>query len=458
MFAKKKIEKTFTIFLALHLIVWTLIPTYSNVNLPLDTIEALAWGSNLDWGFNKHPPMSAFVVEFFYQFIGDQDWGYYLLSQIFVISAFYIVWIFSKDFFQDTFYSLVSILLLEGIYFYNFTTPEFNVNVCQLPFWALSVLYAWRGFKNNKTTDWLLLGIFASLGVLSKYLFLYLLISIGIFFLYTFLKRNFNSKILYTLFPLVIILMPHINWLLDNDFVTIKYGLNRTGFESKNFIDHLFYPSIFLIKQIGILIPFLAMFLFLLKNFKAKFLLNLRDKKLLFLTLINMMPIILIFLTSLLMGVKIRTMWMTPFYLFFGVFLVYIFQNNIDKKKMTKFLKLFFVLFILSPLTYLYISLSETNKRTDFPGKEIARLVQKKWDDNFINEIKIVVGDEWYAGNLSYHLSSRPIWVNSLKNKTSKITFNEGVIYTGNPKILKKICPGVFGTIKPVGYCMIGQK
>merc|ERR1711991_764675 len=160
------------------------------------------------------------------------------------------------------------------------------------------------------------------------------------------------------------------------------------------------------------------MFLFLLKNFKAKFLLNLRDKKLLFLTLINMMPIILIYLTSLLMGVKIRTMWMTPFYLFFGVFLVYIFQNNIDKKKMTKFLKLFFVLFILSPLTYLYISLSETNKRTDFPGKEIARLVQKKWDDNFINEIKIVVGDEWYAGNLSYHLSSRPIWVNSLKNKT----------------------------------------
>ena len=38
------------------------------------------------------------------------------------------------------------------------------------------------------------------------------------------------------------------------------------------------------------------------------------------------------------------------------------------------------------------------------------RLVQNKWDDNFVNEIKIVVGDEWYAGNLSYHLISRPIW------------------------------------------------
>ena len=33
-----------------------------------------------------------------------------------------------------------------------------------------------------------------------------------------------------------------------------------------------------------------------------------------------------------------------------------------------------------------------------------------------------------------------------------------GVIYTGNPQILKKVCPGVFGVIRPVGYCMIGQK
>jgi hypothetical protein len=31
-----------------------LVPAATNQNLPLDTIEVLAWGSNLDWGFNKH--------------------------------------------------------------------------------------------------------------------------------------------------------------------------------------------------------------------------------------------------------------------------------------------------------------------------------------------------------------------------------------------------------------------
>ena len=42
--------------------------------------------------------------------------------------------------------------------------------------------------------------------------------------------------------------------------------------------------------------------------------------------------------------------------------------------------------------------------------------------------------------------------------KALKLKDDQGVIYTGNPKILKNICPGVFGTIKPVGYCMIGKK
>ena len=126
--------------------------------------------------------------------------------------------------------------------------------------------------------------------------------------------------------------------------------------------------------------------------------------------------------------------------------------------KNQKILLYFLFFFILSPSVYLIISLADETKRTDYPGKEIARLVQNKWDDNFVNEIKIVIGDEWYAGNLSYHLYSRPIWTNNLKDKTSKITENQGVIYTGNPKVLKKICPGVFGTIKPVGYCMIGKK
>ena len=101
MINKKNITKIFYLFLSLHLILWTTIPSVSNVNLPLDTIEALAWGSDLDWGYSKHPPFSAFAVEIFYFIFGSQDWAYYLLSQIFVIISFIYVWKLSLEIFQE---------------------------------------------------------------------------------------------------------------------------------------------------------------------------------------------------------------------------------------------------------------------------------------------------------------------------------------------------------------------
>ena len=457
--AKIDINKILTIFLLSHFAIWVLIPAISNNNLPLDTIEALAWGSNLDWGFNKHPPLSAFAVEVFYQIFGNQDWAYYFLSQLFVVSTFFIIFKFSEDFFKNKIHCLISILLLEGIFFYNFTTPEFNVNVCQLPFWALTVYYCWKGLKQNDITSWLLFGLFAGLGILSKYLFIYLLIALDVFFIYLIIKRKFNFKCFVSLISFFIVLLPHLIWLIDNNYITVTYALHRTGIEDSNFfISHISFPSIFLGKQIGILIPFFVMFFFIISKLKTK--INFKDKKLIFLIVINIVPIVLIFLTSLFMGAKIRTMWMTPFYLFMGVLLVYIFQKKIILKKFKYFISIFLILFISSPIIYFYISITQTNKRTDYAGKEISQIVQKKWDSNFVNKIGVVGGDEWHGGNLSYHLKDRPIWDNIFENTqiSSLKNSEDGFILIGDSATLLKICKGIFVEVKTQGVCMIGKK
>ena len=457
MIAKKNIIKVLILFLILHLFFWTLAPSISNFNLPLDTIEALAWGSNLEWGFSKHPPFSAFAVEIFYTIFGSNDWAYYLLSQIFVIVSLIYVWKFSNEIFDEKIYSLLSVLTLSGIYYYNFTTPEFNVNVSQLPFWALTVYFFWKSINSNNRINWILFGIFSALGFLSKYLFIYILLAIFFYFILNIkIYKKFITNYLLSIAISLAILTPHFIWLFKNNFITIVYGLNRSALTNTTWVDHLENPLVFIFKQILILIPFLIMIFILLKKFNFK--LNLKNRKNLFLISINLIPIILILFTSIVSGAKIRTMWMTPFYLFFGTLFIEIFRKNIDLKKIRKFLIFFLFLFILSPAIYLGISIYDKNKRTDFPGKEIARLVQNKWNDNFVNDIKIVIGDEWFAGNLSYHLNSRPVWFNDLKNKASKVKDDQGVIYVGNSKILKEICPGVFGKIAPVGYCMIGKR
>ncbi len=409
----KNINNIFYIFVTTHLIFWTLIPSLTNHNLPLDTIEALAWGSNLDWGFNKHPPMSAFFPEVFFQIFGSQDWAYYLLSQIFVVISFYYVFILSKEILNNNLLGLISVLLIETIYFYNFTTPEFNVNVCQLPFWSITTYYAWKIFngKNIKFSDCLLVGLFAAFGFLSKYLFLYLLVSIDLLFVYLiFIKKDrkfdFNYLIIAEVF--LVVLVPHFIWLTNNEFITITYGLARTGLEQSSLINHIQFPLIFFGKQIGLLIPFLILTWLLVQKFKFK--INIKDKKLLFLLSINLLPILLMLLTSFITGSKIRTMWMTPFYLFFGTLFVYMLQTQINIKKLKPFVVGFVFFFFLSPILYAYVSISQNNKRTDYPGKEIALKTQYAWEQKFDSEINIVLGNEWNAGNLSYHLKSRPVW------------------------------------------------
>ena len=106
----------------------------------------------------------------------------------------------------------------------------------------------------------------------------------------------------------------------------------------------------------------------------------------------------------------------------------------------------------------MYVSFSQDDKRTDFPGKKISNIVQKKWDENFYNKIVLVAGDEWFAGNLSYHLKSRPKWDN-ISNKKINVKLKNiegGFIITGNSKTLLKICKGFYFELEKQGICMIG--
>ena len=69
-------------------------------------------------------------------------------------------------------------------------------------------------------------------------------------------------------------------------------------------------------------------------------------------------------------------------------------------------------------------------------------------------------GNEWHAGNLSYHLKSRPIWDNIFENKKSTLLKNnaDGFVLIGEEDILSNICNGVFFRIEGQGICMIGNK
>ena len=118
------------------------------------------------------------------------------------------------------------------------------------------------------------------------------------------------------------------------------------------------------------------------------------------------------------------------------------------------------VLFIFSPAVYFYVSISQKDKRTDYPGKEISNVIQEKWDNNFKNTIKSVIGDEWHAGNLSYHLESNPRWY-SFSNAFVEISVDDFIETIGKEGfiIVNGECSrGILFVIKNINICMNGKK
>ena len=401
-----KEKKIFYLLCLYHLIIWTAVPYFSNKNLPLDVIEALAWGQDFNLGYNKHPPLSAWIPGFFFKIFGNKDWIYYLLSQVFIVISFIFLWKLSSFFFKKKSQILLSILSIEGIAFYTFETPQFNVNICQIPLWIGTVYFFSKSIKENKISDWIFLGAFSALGFLTKYIFAYLLISLFFYLIFILIKdKKIKLNFFYALLIFFLIITPHFIWLTQNDFTTIYYALKRGGLNEVSIYNHLLNPFKFLINQIIILLPFILLIYLLIKKVKIKLTLN--NEKFIFLLFSFLLPFILILITSIITGSRIRTMWMIPFYSLIGIFFIFLYQDQINLKKSKNFIFLLIIFLVLSPILYSLRSIY-SDSRTGYEGKKIAIEIEKEWK-NFSKEKIYHVGfSEWYAGNLSYHLNNRP--------------------------------------------------
>ena len=136
---------------------WTALPAIIYPNLPLDLIEALTYGREWQLGHDKLPPLPWWMVEIVYRLIG-RDIAYYLLAQIVVLACFAFAYMAALPIVGAT-GALVSILIIDGIHFFNFTTPKFNHDVLQLPFWALAGLSFLRALQTGRLSWWALLGV-----------------------------------------------------------------------------------------------------------------------------------------------------------------------------------------------------------------------------------------------------------------------------------------------------------
>ena len=251
---ERRPQAAFAVFLALHFLVWTALPALLYPNLPLDLIEALTYGREWQLGYDKLPPLPWWLVELVHQLVGV-DAAYYALAQIAVVGAFAVVWLTARPLVGPV-GALVSVLILDGLHYFHYTAAKFNHDVIQLPLWALAGYAFHAALRRGRVLHWMLLGLALGLALWAKYFVVVLAAPLALFLLF---DRD-ARKALATPGPWIalavalLVMAPHLLWLVRNDFLPFAYASARAA-PSRGLLDHVLHPVVFAVGQLGFLLP-----------------------------------------------------------------------------------------------------------------------------------------------------------------------------------------------------------
>src|SRR2546421_696775 len=218
-YAQREPGRVLAVVLALHLVVWTALPALLSHNLQLDLIEDLALGREWQLGYWKHPPLPWWAADAIYRIVGDVH-AVYLLGPLAAVACMYVVWLLGRDILGGL-QSLIAVLALEGIHFFNFSVPKFAHDQMQLPFWALTGLFLYRAFTRSSLAYWMLAGAALALCFWSKYAAFALAGSIALFMLFDPAARRKlrNPGPWLMAVGLFVVIAPNLQWLVATSFL-----------------------------------------------------------------------------------------------------------------------------------------------------------------------------------------------------------------------------------------------
>lgn len=396
-----------------HALAWTILPTLTNTSLPLDVIEALAWGREWSMGYDKHPPLSAWAAEIAAVVGQRSDIALYALSQLCVAIGSLAMWRLARDLLDEGRAALSTIALLVGVNYMHFTSPEFNVNVLQIPLWGLLFLCFWRALDRRSIPHWISVGVLFGGAMLTKYLAAFALPPLALFVLLSPAGRRslrtpgpYLAGVVATL-----VFLPHFRWMLETDFVTLRYGMARASAGEREILDHLKHPLKFLLAQtfacVFALVPLLAAGGRFSRERAAA------PTRFLYLALIALGPVLAMIAYSMLTGARLRSMWGTPMLIAVPALLAACMLFDPRRSRIRPLMTAWAVLFMLAMGAYLLdnsvapIARNDA-KRTNFDGRSLAKNIEAEWSlRNPGVPLPIVLADEWYGGLVSWYGPSR---------------------------------------------------
>lgn len=412
-------KKWFWTFCTLHVVLWTVALTLVRKNLPFDTVEAIAWGNQWEWGYNKHPPFAPWLCAIAAKF--SSSWSVYLLSQLAVVVAFWAVWRLAQRLVTPI-QALASVFLLEGVIYYNLISPKINPTTMMTPVWALLMLVGYLAIVERKRWYWLVLGILGGISVLTKYEAPFVLLPI---FLASVLTPEGRSQYktwgpYATLIAFVVVLIPHVIWEAHTGFTELQYAGNsgagdlHAGFVEHGWLAHLYYPFTVGASELGAIAGLLLLAVLIWKT-TTRGVSTLQRSQWIYLLLLSLGPVALMLLVSLFAGDYLYPKWGTPFFSLLGLLIVAAWRPQFARRSWRWFITGVAIIGFgiwAGRIGYLAFGPMITGKAHPdayFPGPAIATDVTELWHNTYHQPLRYVAGSHYLVANISVYSADKPI-------------------------------------------------
>jgi 4-amino-4-deoxy-L-arabinose transferase-like glycosyltransferase len=401
----------FLVFAAAHAAIWTILPAALYANLPLDLIEALTYGREWQLGYDKLPPLPWWLVEIAWRTF-HSDFPYYVLGQISVLTAFAAVWALMLRLASPA-AAAASVLIIDGLHFFNFTAPKFNHDVVQLPFWALAGLAFHGALRKGGLGHWALLGIALGCAFWAKYFVVVLVLPLALFMLIDpQARRHLATPGPYAAAAIgLAIVAPHLVWLFQNDWLPLYYVEARA--KAGGWLGHLTHPSLFAAAQLFWLTPALVIALPLLRRHPEHDATSAGDLDRRVLALLAFGPAATLLAASALSGRELVTMWGYPLWLFIGPFIVVSVSAPVDRPALARLAGRWGIVTALYALAFAveYAVLPQFDHRYRavlFPGDRLAAEITARYHAQTGTPLRYVVGAMWLGGNVGHYSADQP--------------------------------------------------
>lgn len=409
----------FMLFLLGHVAVWTLYAwlSHNNLSSSADLNEAYAWGREFQWGYHKHPPLSAWIAAAWFAFIPRSDWAYFLLSALVVAVGYAGIWAAIGQFEKGS-RRLAAVMALEFSPIYGFLAIRYNANSVLLLVWPWATWAFLRTVRDPSIFNGLLLGFALAVAILAKYYSLVLIIGMVAAALVGENRwRLMTSPAMAgVIMAGAFALTPHLVWLVQADFAPLRYADDQTASSLGEFFGYLIK---FPLAQLLYMAPILAVTALALPNpgrIAATSLFawtNVSDDRRRVLALW-----IVPFLATIALGIvtysQLSTIWGIPLWFLTGWVMLSspgISARQVNTPRIAALVVLFWmVLIVIAPVVNFASSVFRPAQRANMPLKETALAVTSAWHEATGRPLRLVGGDDIFAPAMVFYSKDDPSW------------------------------------------------